>query len=183
MPIALLSEASHPAALHHVLNSNPAGADYVRIDHVHAAPVLSSDLPLTFRGVVYPGHVDHMGHMNVQHYVGMFDQATWVLLSMLGLDSSYFREQRRGMAALEQCISYKRELLAGDLFEIRSAILHVHDKTIRFIHKMLKAGTPALAARTVILGVHMDTVARKSVPFPVELRERAKAFIHGYFSP
>jgi hypothetical protein len=27
----------------------------------------------SFRGVVYPWHCDHLGHMNVQHYVGMFD--------------------------------------------------------------------------------------------------------------
>ena len=30
----------------------------------------------TFRGVVYPWHLDHMGHMNVQFYTARFDEAT-----------------------------------------------------------------------------------------------------------
>src|SRR5215470_9329381 len=74
-----------------------------------------SAFTVTYRGVVYPWHMDHMRHMNVQHYVGMFDQSSWVLMSMLGMDSRYFRENRRGLAALEQNIQYKSELRAGDL--------------------------------------------------------------------
>ena len=55
----------------------------------------------TFCGIVYPWHLDHMGQMNVQHYVGMCDTASWVLLGQLGLDAAYFRENHRGMADLE----------------------------------------------------------------------------------
>jgi acyl-CoA thioesterase FadM len=36
-----------------------------------------ADLIDTYRGVVYPWHCDHMGHMNVMWYVGKFDEATW----------------------------------------------------------------------------------------------------------
>jgi len=39
--------------------------------------VNDAGLPITYRGTVYPWHLDQVGHMNVQHYVGMFDQATW----------------------------------------------------------------------------------------------------------
>ena len=134
-------------------------------------------LPVTFRGIVYPWHLDHMGHMNVQHYVGMFDQSSWVLMAMLGMDASYFRDNHRGMAALEQTIQYKRELRAGDMFEIRSTILEVHEKTIRLCHGMHLAGTNELAASTTILGVHLDTNARKSLPLPVEMYKRASALI------
>ncbi len=35
----------------------------------------------TFVGVVYPDQADHMGHINVRHYVGMFDHATWVFFA------------------------------------------------------------------------------------------------------
>jgi acyl-CoA thioester hydrolase len=132
------------------------------------------DLPVTFRGVVYPWHLDHMDHMNVQHYVGMFDQASWVLLAWLGLDGEYFLKNHRGMAALEQSISYKGELRVGDMFEIRSSILEVREKTIRLRHDMHKVNADALAASTSILAVHLDTDARKSLPLPVGLRERAR---------
>ena len=34
---------------------------------------------LTYRGTIYPWHCDHMGHMNIMHYVGKFDEAKTVL--------------------------------------------------------------------------------------------------------
>jgi acyl-CoA thioester hydrolase len=137
----------------------------------------AGNLPVTFRGVVYPWHLDHMDHMNVQHYVGMFDQASWVLLAWLGLDGKYFSMNHRGMAALEQTISYKSELRAGDMVEIRSAIVEVREKTIRLIHNMHKVNADTLAASTAILAVHLNTDARKSVPLPVGLRESARRLI------
>jgi acyl-CoA thioester hydrolase len=117
-----------------------------------------------------------MDHMNVQHYVGMFDQASWVLMAWLGLDGQYFAENQRGMAALEQTISYKSELRAGDMFEIRSAIVEVSQKTIRLLHNMHKVNGDVFAATTNILAVHMNTDARKSVPLPAGLRGRAIAW-------
>jgi acyl-CoA thioester hydrolase len=133
--------------------------------------------PVTFRGIVYPWHIDHMGHMNVQHYVGMFDQASWVLLAWLGLDGKYFSTNHRGMAALEQSISYKCELRTGDIFEIRSSILEVREKIVQLRHDMYNVNSDILAASTTILAVHLDTDTRKSLPLPLELRERARAFI------
>ena len=140
-------------------------------------PVLDdSKLRVTFRGVVYPWHLDHMNHMNVQHYTAMFDQSSWVLLAMLGLDAHYFQKYGRGMAALEQTIQYRSELRSGDMFEIRSGVVEVCDKTIRLLHNMHKVRTGTLAASTTILGVHIDAHARKSTPLPAGLRERVEAF-------
>jgi len=136
-----------------------------------------TELPVTFRGVVYPWHLDHIGHMNVQHYVGMFDQSTWALMALLGLTPSYFRDHKRGMAALEQSLTYRRELHSGDVVECRSGILEVGDKTIRFFHDMRNVEAGALAARTVLLGVFMDTAVRKSVVLPRIARERAQPFV------
>ena len=64
---------------------------------------------LTYRGTVYPWQCDHIGHMNVMWYVGKFDEATWHLFAQIGLTPSYLRESGRGMAAVQQNISYKRE--------------------------------------------------------------------------
>ena len=74
----------------------------------------------TYRGTVYPWQCDHVGHMNIMWYVGKFDEANWNLFARLGLTPSYLRESGRGMAAVQQNISYKRELLAGDIVEIRA---------------------------------------------------------------
>src|SRR5919204_173344 len=100
----------------------------------------------TYRGTVYPWQCDHVGHMNIMWYVGKFDEANWNLFARLGLTPSYLRQSGRGMAAVQQNIAYKRELLAGDIVEIRSHLLELRDKSIRFRHDMTNAETGELAA-------------------------------------
>jgi acyl-CoA thioester hydrolase len=127
----------------------------------------------TYRGTVYPWQCDHVGHMNIMWYVGKFDEANWNLFACLGLTPSYLRSSGRGMAAVQQNISYKRELLAGDIVDIRSHLLEIHDKSIRFRHDMTNAETGEMAATCEITGVHMDRELRKSVPFADAIREAA----------
>jgi acyl-CoA thioester hydrolase len=74
--------------------------------------------------------------MNVMWYVGKFDEASWQLLSRLSLSPSRFCKEGIGAVVVEQHIDYKRELHAGDLITIRSALLEVKDKSIRMTHEM-----------------------------------------------
>jgi hypothetical protein len=82
----------------------------------------------TYRGTVYPWQCDHVGHMNIMWYVGKFDEANWNLFARLGLTPSYLRESGRGMAGVQQNIAYKRELLAGDIVEVKSILLELREQ-------------------------------------------------------
>lgn len=135
---------------------------------------------VTYRGVVYPWHCDHIGHMNVMWYVGKFDEATWNLFASMGITPTYLRDSERGMVAVEQRISYKRELIAGDIVTIRSGILEMKDKVIRFCHEMRNEETGEVAAITVLTGVHLDRHVRKSCPFPEQVLARGKSMIVAY---
>jgi acyl-CoA thioester hydrolase len=108
--------------------------------------------------------------MNIMWYVGKFDEANWNFFARLGLTPSYLRESGRGMAAVQQNIAYKRELLAGDIVEIRSTLLEIREKSIRFLHEMRNAETGEIVASCEITGVHMDRQARKSAPFEDAVR-------------
>lgn len=138
-----------------------------------------SEFAITYRGVVYPWQCDQMGHMNVMWYVGKFDEASWQLLSTLGLTRTRFREQGVGLVAVEQQINYKRELHAGDIITIRSAVLGVKDKALQLIHEMRNDETGEIAATTVIVGVHIDANARKACSIPADVRDRALMKING----
>jgi acyl-CoA thioester hydrolase len=137
------------------------------------------ELDVTYRGTVYPWHCDHMGHMNVMWYVGKFDEATWQLFLSLGLSRSRLVQDGTGMVAVEQHIEYKRELRAGDLISIRSTVLEVREKTIRFAHEMRNDETGEVAATTAIVGVYFDTKARRARPLPADIHERAKLAMEG----
>jgi acyl-CoA thioester hydrolase len=144
---------------------------------------------ITYRGAVYPWHCDHMGHMNVMWYVGKFDEATWNLFATLGLTPAFFSAQNRGMAAVEQNIVYKRELVAGDVVTIRSTVLEIRETVLRFAHEMVRGeiaavagGVPQsgdVAATTILTAVHLDTVARRACAFPADVADRARALLNG----
>lgn len=132
---------------------------------------------ITYRGVVYPWHCDHMGHMNVMWYVGKFDEATWQLVHRLGITPSYLQDNQRGLAAVDQHLQYQRELKAGDLVTVRSQVLELHERKIRFRHEMINDGTGEVAAIATLVGVHMDSLARKAAAFPPELMEKVRLFM------
>jgi acyl-CoA thioester hydrolase len=132
---------------------------------------------LTYRGTVYPWHCDHVGHMNVMWYVGKFDEASWQLFNTLGLSASYLRGAQRGMAAVDQHISYIQELHAGAVVCVRTRVLEVRERSLRFEHEMVDEGSGAVAARTTLKAVHLDAQVRKSVPFADSVIAKARSLI------
>ncbi len=130
---------------------------------------------VTYRGVVYPWHCDHMGHMNVMWYVGKFDEATWAFFAGFGLTPAYLRDHGRGMAAVDQRIRYVQELVAGDVVHVTTRLLEVAPRKIRFEHQMFNDITGELVATCELVGVHMDTEARKAVAFEEAIAARLAA--------
>jgi acyl-CoA thioester hydrolase len=131
------------------------------------------EMTVTYRGTVYPWQCDHMGHMNVMWYVGKFDEASWQLLSTLGLTASRFRREGIRIAAVDQHIEYKRELYAGDVVTVRSTVLAVTEKSIRIAHEMRHDETGEIAAVTILVGVHLDRASTRARALPSDVRECA----------
>lgn len=130
-----------------------------------------------YRGTVYPWHCDHVGHMNVMHYVGKFDEATWNLFTDLGLSAAYLRGANRGMAAVEQQLTYSAELHAGDVVMVNGRLLEARAKSIRFALEMFDAATGKPSATCQITALHIDSKARKAVCFEDEIMQRLRAAI------
>jgi acyl-CoA thioester hydrolase len=132
---------------------------------------------ITYRGTVYPWQCDHVGHMNVMWYVGKFDEATWQFFNALGLTPSYLRTAQRGMAAVDQQISYLRELHAGDVITVRTVLLEVKEKSLRFTHEMTSDESGEVVARTTLKAVQLDTEARKSCAFAESIVAKAASLL------
>lgn len=77
------------------------------------------------------------------------------------------------MAGVQQNISYKRELFAGDIVEVTSTLLEIREKSIRFVHEMRNAETGEVAATCEITAVHLDRQAHRSAPFEDVIRRTA----------
>jgi acyl-CoA thioester hydrolase len=90
---------------------------------------------LTARGTVYPWQCDHMGHMNVMWYVGKFDEATWHVLTLLGLTQPFLRAAaRHGGGGAGDHLPARDAARRGVFHSTR--VLEVREKVIRFAHEM-----------------------------------------------
>jgi acyl-CoA thioester hydrolase len=127
----------------------------------------------TYRGTVYPWHCDFNGHMNVMHYVGKFDEATWQFFAHFGVTPSYLKKEEKAMVAVEQHFKYFQELNSGNLIYIKTELIEFKQKAIVFVHRMYNVETEALVAEGRMVGVHIDATLRKSVPFPERIWARS----------
>jgi acyl-CoA thioester hydrolase len=130
-----------------------------------------------FRGVVYPWHCDHLGHMTVMHYVGMFDQAAWHLLSALGFTWESMKAGGKSLVDVKHTIEYREEQRVGSLVVIESALTRIGGKSITQYHKMRNTETGALAATSEIVSVYFDLESRTSLEIPDEVRDKLGAFL------
>jgi len=131
----------------------------------------------TFRGVVYPWHCDHQGHMNTMHYVGMFDQAFWHHMSALGFTRDYMARCHSGFVDVRDTIEYKAEQGVGSLVVIESGLLKIGNTSMTALHRMRNIETGELAATSEKISVYFDLEARSKTPFPTDLRPNMEANI------
>ena len=127
----------------------------------------------TYRGVVYPWVIDHVGHMNVQFYTARFDEASWQFLAQLGLTPSFLKRSHRSAVAVDQRTAYKQELSAGSLVHIASELLSLGRTSIRFVHHMYDSETGDEVATSELVGVYFDTDIRAATALPAALHRRA----------
>ena len=131
----------------------------------------------TARGTVHRWQCDHMGHVNVRAYGEFFEEACWQLYAKVGILPSRLRAGEIHMAAVQQDTSYRRELLGGDVVSVRTAMLEVRDKVLRFMHEMVNDETGELAATSTFTVVCLDADERRSRAFPADVLARARALL------
>ena len=135
------------------------------------------ELPITYRGTIYPWHCDHMGHMNVMWYVGKFDEATWQFLSKLVFHARAYRRKERAWRLSSSISNINASCGLATSSQFGRAVLEVKEKAVRFAHEMWNDESGELAARTVLVGVNFDLTARKARNLPADVRERAAAMM------
>ena len=125
-----------------------------------------NQLPLFHRATIPTDYLDAMGHMNIRHYMGLFDEAAWQFFASFGMTYDYYRAAAAGAFALKQFVQYLAEVHVGETVAIRTRIVGRSAKRIHFIHFMLNESTGVLAATLEALGAHADLRARRTSPFP-----------------
>lgn len=123
-----------------------------------------------YRSIVMPAHCDHYGHMNVRHYAAFFDDAGWQLFPVLGLSLTDLRARGLGSVVATLAIDFHHEVTAGQLILITGAVTRVGQKSFSYELRMVDADSKTLCATQKTTEVCFDTRARKSAPWPDDVR-------------
>ncbi len=126
----------------------------------------------TNRSVVNTWECDTNNHMNARFFMARFSDAQGHMWAHAGLGRHEQAARGLATATVEMRLAYFRELRAGETIVVRTGILGVEGKTIRYRHWLFSGdtGEPACAAEGA--GLLFDKASRKAVALPEALRVR-----------
>lgn len=131
----------------------------------------------TARGIVHAWQCDHMGHANLRAYAEFFEGALWHVFNRIGITPSVLRGDELRMAGVQQNISYRRELQAGDLIYVRSCLAEISGRKLRMTHEMINAESEEVCATCELTAVCIDAKTRKPRAFPSHIARVAKEML------
>ena len=129
-------------------------------------PYQLEPLPIIYQGIVPAHYLDMMGHMNVRHYLSLFDEAAWEFFVGFGMDQAYYESGQGGAFALQHFINYRAEVHQDDQLTIHGRLLGRSAKRVHFMLFMVNNTQGKLAATLESLGSHADLSQRRTSPFP-----------------
>lgn len=124
------------------------------------------DLPVLMEKVIPPGWQDLNGHVNVRHYLELYDAASWPRLAEFGLDPSVFLEQRRGLFDLEHHLWYLDEMHVGDTVTVHWRFLARTLKRFHGVMFIVNRSRDRLASVFEYVSSGADLDARRTAPLP-----------------
>jgi acyl-CoA thioesterase FadM len=81
------------------------------------------------------------------------------------------------MAAVTENFAYRREILPGDLIQVRTCLIDFTAKSLHVWGVMIDGCTDEICAINDQICVSLDTVARKSVPWPDEIFKKGRSLV------
>jgi acyl-CoA thioester hydrolase len=133
------------------------------------APFLSSVMQIE------PQWIDYNGHLNMAYYNVMFDRAIDELWLELGIGPDYKRERHGSTFTVECHVRYLREIHLGDPVQVSILLVAADEKRLHTFEELRHATEGWLSATSENMTVHIDMAARKTAPFPPDIRARIEA--------
>jgi acyl-CoA thioester hydrolase len=125
-----------------------------------------------YKGTAHPEFCDVMGHMNIRHYMAMFDESSFqFLFQVFGWSSN--QSEGRGWADVKHVIEYQAEVRAGDLIEVRACMTKIGNKSFGARYEMINQIKDEVAATLDCVCVSIDLASRKAIPLSDSHREQA----------
>jgi acyl-CoA thioester hydrolase len=108
---------------------------------------------------------DGNGHLNVRHYLGIFDDAEWSLFDEIGAGTEASAAGTGGMFALEQHLTYRREVLVGDEVAVHLRVVARTEKLLHLVSYLANRTRHEVSASMEALEAYVAYETRRVTPF------------------
>jgi acyl-CoA thioester hydrolase len=129
---------------------------------------------------IEPQWIDYNGHLNMAYYNVMFDRAIDELWLKLGIGPGYMRERQGSTFTAECHVRYLREIHLGDPVQVSILLVGADEKRLHTFEELRHAGEGWLSATSENMTIHIDMSARKTAPFPPDIRARIEAVTNAH---
>jgi acyl-CoA thioester hydrolase len=127
--------------------------------------------------VVPPEWEDLNGHVNVRHYLDLYNEAGDGMLAQLGVDQDYFRTERRGFFDLEHHVWYLAEMHVGDRVTVHMRYIARSAKRFHGVVFVVNRTRASVASVLEYVASGADLTTRRSAPFPSRVSEKLDAIV------
>jgi acyl-CoA thioester hydrolase len=130
---------------------------------------------------IEPPWIDYNGHLNMAYYNVMFDRAIDELWLQLGIGPAYMKARKGSTFTAECHVRYLREIHLGDPVQVSILLVGADEKRLHTFEELRHATEGWLSATSENMTIHIDMNARKTAPFPDDIRARIEtlAKAHG----
>jgi acyl-CoA thioester hydrolase len=129
---------------------------------------------------IEPQWIDYNGHLNMAYYNVMFDRAVDELWLELGIGPAYMKERHRSTFTAECHVRYVREIHLGDPVQVSVLLVAADEKRLHTFKELRHATEGWLSATSENMTLHIDMAARKTAPFPADIRARIEAVANAH---
>lgn len=123
-------------------------------------------LPSGPRLIVPAEYGDTNGHLNVRYHLAIYDDAEWAIFERLGLGDEHAEAGIGGIFALEQHLTYRREVLVGDEVSVQVRIIGRDQRMIHLVHYLANHTHHEVAGSMEALNAYVDLQTRRLASFP-----------------
>jgi len=129
---------------------------------------------------IEPQWIDYNGHLNMAYYNVLFDRAIDELWLQIGIGPDYMKARGGSTFTAECHVRYLREIHLGDPAQVSITLVAADEKRLHTFEELRHATEGWLSATSENMTIHMDMAARKTAPFPPDIRARITALVQAH---
>lgn len=124
---------------------------------------------------IEPAWIDYNGHLNMAYYHVLFDRGVDALWAELGIGPDYLATRGGSTFTAECHVRYLREVHLDDPVRVSILLVAADDKRLHTFQELRHATEGWLSATSENMSLHVNMAARKTAPFPPDIRARIAA--------